>query len=249
MANSPTFVKTRSDTIWFWGKHVVQAMLNNPKRRIEALFCTSDESLPHTHLSCPVHRVTAHHLSRYLPVGAVHQGIALKAFPLADLADDAIAPEKGHVLVLDTIVDPHNVGALWRTAAVFGLQAVIMTKDRAPDINGTVAKAACGATEIVPFVRVTNLVRTLERLQKKGFFVVGLAEQGDGMISHLPAEPIALVVGAEESGLRRLTRETCDTIVHIPTSDSFSTLNASVAGAIAMHCLPPFSSIASRLST
>lgn len=222
---------------WYWGKHAVDAILRNPLRSIEALFCTSDQA-PSGPAHFPVHRVTSQQLTKLLPHGAVHQGIAVKALVLPDWPEQRMDPSQGHVLVLDSVTDPHNVGALWRSAAVFGLQTVVMTKDRAPDLNGTVAKAACGAMELVPLVRVTNLVRTLEGLKRKGFFVVGLAEKGEVVVDNMPDDPVALVIGAEESGLRRLTKETCDVLVSIPTATNFSTLNASVAGAIAMHCLP-----------
>ena len=139
------------------------------------------------------------------------------------------------VLILDGIVDPHNVGALWRSAAVFGASALIVTKNHCPPLDGVVSKTACGASELIPCISVTNLVRTMETLKNKGFFCVGLAEEGSVPLETLDLWPLALVIGSEGVGLRRLTREQCDSLVSISSAGAFSTLNASVAGALALQ--------------
>lgn len=217
-----------------WGKHVVAAVLNNPHRRVECIYMVRPDPGFNTQ-GRPIKMVTASQLSQWLPEGAVHQGIAVVADPLKTPKVEDLNPQGGMVLLLDGLVDPHNVGALWRSAAVFGAQALIVTKDHCPPLEGIVSKSACGASEGVPCVVVTNLVRTMEILQKKGFFCVGLAEEGSSSLEKLDLWPLALVVGSEGLGLRRLTRNQCDALVSIPSAGAFSTLNASVAGAIALH--------------
>jgi 23S rRNA (guanosine2251-2'-O)-methyltransferase len=184
---------------------------------------------------CPIQLVSPEQLGKWLPQGAVHQNIAIRTVPLKQYDLEDLDPARGMLLLLDGIVDPHNVGALWRSAAVFGAQAVIVTKDHCPPLEGVVSKSACGASELVPCIAVTNLVRSMDYLQKVGFFCVGLAEQGDQPLEQLDLWPLAFVVGSEGSGLRRLVRKQCDALVSISCSSAFSTLNASVAGAIALH--------------
>jgi len=227
-------MKTSSSSILLWGRHVVTAVLNNPRRHVECLYMVHPDPSVLTQ-RCPVQSVTSDQLSKWLPPGAVHQGIAIRTTPLKTPCVEDLDPENGMVLLLDGIVDPHNVGALWRSAAVFQAQALIVTKNNCPPLDGIVSKTACGASEIVPCISVTNLVRTMETLQKKGFFCVGLAEEGSLALEKLDLWPLAIVIGSEGLGLRRLTRNQCDALASISCSASFSTLNASVAGALALH--------------
>jgi 23S rRNA (guanosine2251-2'-O)-methyltransferase len=232
---SSSKISQNRSSILLWGRHVVSAVLNNPNRRIECLYLTHPESMS-LPLGCPpIQKVTPDQLSKWLPEGAVHQGMAVRTSPLRTPEIEDLDAEKGMLLILDGVVDPHNVGALWRSAAVFGVQAMIVTKNNCPPLDGIAAKSACGASEIVPCISVTNLARTIELLQKKGFFCVGLAENGQSSLEKIDLWPIAFVVGSEGAGLRRLTRDQCDMLVSISCDSSFSTLNASVAGAIALH--------------
>ena len=223
-----------NQSIMLWGKHVVKAILQNPLRHVECIY-TVDPETPFKTYGFPVRTVTADQLTQWLPSGALHQGIAVRTVPIKtpDIGD--LDPKNGMVLMLDGIVDPHNVGALWRSAAVFGASALIVTKNNCPPLDGVVSKTACGASELIPCIAVTNLVRAMETLQNKGFFCVGLAEEGAVPLETLDFWPLALVIGSEGLGLRRLTRAQCDSLVSISSAGAFSTLNASVAGAIALQ--------------
>ena len=225
-----------NSSVLLWGKHVVQAVLQNPHRHVECLYTLNTiPEPPFNTQRCPIRVVTADQLSKWLPHGAVHQGIAVRTSPLKSPDISELDPKQGMVLMLDGIVDPHNVGALWRSAAVFGASALIVTKNNCPPLDGVVSKTACGASELVPCVIVSNLVRAMETLKTAGFFCVGLAEEGSIPLENLDLWPLALVIGSEGVGLRRLTRQCCDALVSISSAGAFSTLNASVAGAIALQ--------------
>jgi 23S rRNA (guanosine2251-2'-O)-methyltransferase len=179
-----------------------------------------------------------------LPGDAVHQGMALAAEPLpARDIDDVLdgiadAPPPHIVVLLDQVTDPHNVGAILRSAAAFAARAVVITEHGAPPVTGALAKAASGALEAVPLVRVTNLARTLDRLKEAGFWCLGLDEAAEKTIAEIDAGArIALVLGAEGVGLRRLTRERCDFIARLATRGALSSLNVSNAAAIALYAL------------
>jgi 23S rRNA (guanosine2251-2'-O)-methyltransferase len=179
-------------------------------------------------------------ITRLLPPGAVHQGAALDCEPLpaADLDTVLDAPHSGRriVLVLDQISDPHNVGAILRTAAAFGVAATVVQDRHAPPQSGALAKAASGALETVPYVEVVNIARALDQLAEKGFWRIALA--GDGAISLAEAVPVgdvALVLGSEGDGIRRLVRERCEAAAFIPISRAMESLNVSNAAAIALY--------------
>lgn len=226
--------------IWLFGTHAVAAALQNPARRCLRLVATTEgaQGLPAAP-SLPPEIVERHALDRLLSPGTVHQGVALLAEPLPEPAIEDIvagAAESALVVVLDQATDPRNVGACLRSAAAFGAAAVIMPERHAPHTTGVLAKAASGALETVPLVRVTNLARTLEYLKEGGFWCIGL----DGGAAKTIAEAdlsgrVALVFGAEGPGLRRLTREHCDHLVKIPIGPGIESLNLSTAAAIALY--------------
>ena len=173
---------------------------------------------------------------------ARHQGVIAKAvdtpIPYKDIHDvlESGLAEPPFFLVLDGVEDPHNLGACLRVADAMGVHAVIAPKDRAAGLNATVRKVACGAAETVPFIAVTNLARTLRELQEAGVFVVGAAaEAPSDLLNTSLTGPLALVLGAEGSGLRRLTEETCDALVSIPMFGSVESLNVSVASGICLY--------------
>ncbi len=177
-----------------------------------------------------------------LPPGAVHQGVAIAADPLpeCDIDDVIRALPEGEgrqiVVLLDQVTDPHNVGAILRSAAAFAARAVVLPAHGAPPVTGALAKAASGALEVVPLIHVTNLARALDRLKAAGFWCVGLDEAAPQGLPELDlGNHIAVILGAEGSGLRRLTRERCDFMARLPTRGRLASLNVSNAAAVALY--------------
>lgn len=178
--------------------------------------------------------VPAEAIAARLPRDAVHQGLLLEARRLAPVALDDL-PDTGVVLLLDQITDPHNVGAILRTAAAFGVSGLVLTDRHAPDLSGTLAKAASGGLEHVPVALVVNLARTLDKLGERGFFRVGLDSAGEASLEDMDLpRPLALVLGAEGTGLRRLTRERCDAMARLDMPGPIKSLNVSNACAVAL---------------
>lgn len=231
--------------IWLYGGHAVLAALHNPQRRNRRLLLTAEQarlwtdrlpSLPQAEI------VDRARIDQVLPGGSVHQGIALLAEPLAeptlDAACEPIAGRRNIVVLLDQVTDPHNVGAILRSAAAFGARAVVTTERHAPETTGVLAKAASGALEIVPLVRVVNLARALGDLADHGYWRLGLDGGAERTLAEAaPDADIALVLGAEGSGLRRLTAERCDLLVRLPISTAVESLNVSNAAAVALYAL------------
>ncbi|MFZ5779352.1 MAG: 23S rRNA (guanosine(2251)-2'-O)-methyltransferase RlmB [Pseudomonadota bacterium] len=234
---------------WLYGRHAVLAALANPERRVERVLATREFAERHAaELAAlpPAGRpggrlelLSRDDLAHRLPPGAVHQGIAALAAPLEEAQlDDLLARcgEHALVLALDQVTDPHNVGAILRSAAAFGVAGLIVTERHAPADTGVLAKAASGALEIVPLVRAVNLARALDSLKAAGFWLYGLAERGDVAIGDLDlAGRACIVLGAEGEGLRRLTAEKCDRLVTIPTDSRLAALNVSNAAAVAAY--------------
>ena len=240
--------------LWLFGVHAVLAALANPNRRLERLVLTAEaaqtwgqrlrELRDPRHASLAVETVQRRDIDALLPEGSVHQGLALAAAPLAQPALEDIfarklpdpAPARRVVVLLDQVTDPHNVGAVLRSAAAFGALAVIALDKGAPEESGTLAKSASGAFEVVPYISVVNLARSLDALKEAGFWCLGLAgEATETLAASRPGEAIALVLGAEGPGLRRLTRERCDLLVKLPTRPPIDSLNVSNAAAVALY--------------
>lgn len=233
--------------VWLYGIHAVVAALENDERLIRRILITREtrealgDRLPR--LSAQPETVDRMKLDSLLPPGAVHQGIAMLTDPLDDpgveslkdmLDEDA---QREVVLLLDHVTDPRNVGAILRSAAAFGARAVIVTDRHAPEATGALAKAASGGLEVVPLIRVTNLARALDLLAEYGFWRVGLEMETDKSLAEAVHDirRVALVLGAEDEGLRRLTREKCDFLAKLPMTGAVESLNVSAAAAVALY--------------
>jgi 23S rRNA (guanosine2251-2'-O)-methyltransferase len=228
-----------SDALVLYGLHSVEAALRNPQRPVRKLFATPNaanklaDAIAAREIA--VETVTPKQLDKRLGSDAVHQGVLLETGPLPEATIEAVAPQS-LVLVLDQVTDPHNVGALLRSAAAFGAEALIMQERHSAPLNAVLAKSASGALDLVPVILVRNLAKSLEELKSRGFYLVGLAEQGSVPLTETaPRAPLAIVLGAEGKGLRQLTRETCDRLCRIETEGRLASLNVSNAGAIALY--------------
>jgi 23S rRNA (guanosine2251-2'-O)-methyltransferase len=229
--------------LWLYGKHAVEAAFANKHRQIEKVFATQNtldqfpQLLSDDRKQLPVEVVTGEEISAMLPPEAVHQGIAIKVQPLPGLGIDDLDLNTTHtVLLLDQVTDPHNIGAILRSAVAFNVQAVIMPKANAPAESGVLAKSASGALEQVAVLRVSNLAQAMEQLKKAGFWIGGLDGTAEKGLEQLAGyEKLALVMGAEGKGLRRLTTDNCDFLVKIPIAAHMESLNVSNAAAITLY--------------
>lgn len=254
--NSPTNAHEKQNNppapsggLWLYGKHAVLAALENPMRKIKRLMITKrshdqyQKALTKIHLNnralnpeiAPIE-----HFDKNLPEESVHQGIALLTAPLPDAHMDeccAVIPDqKNLLLVLDQVTDPHNVGAIIRSAAAFGAKAIVTTDRHAPPESGTLAKSASGALESLPWVRVTNLSRALDSLAEMGYWRIGLDGYADQDIRDADyGDNIALIMGAEGKGIRKGTADHCDALVKLPISRTVESLNVSNAAAVALY--------------
>ena len=224
--------------VWLWGTHAVMAALANPARRVNTLLATENaaQKLPAGRITPQI--VTAKELDHRLPPGAVHQGIALKADALEEaVLEDVIAAGATRLAVLDQVSDPHNLGAIFRSAAAFGFTGLVLQTRNAPPVTGIVAKSAAGAVETVTEIRAVNIARALEALAEAGFHTVGLAGESDRALDLAVkgAEKLAIVLGAEGAGLRPAVAKACAELARIPISPQMESLNVSNAAAIAFY--------------
>ena len=232
-------------TYWLHGLHAVVAALANPRRGIKRLLLTEEAEAALTarlpegwRRRVQPERADRARFQTFLPEDAVHQGAALLVHPLdPPPIEEIIAARPGPVLLLDQVTDPRNVGAILRSAAAFGAACVVVQDRHAPPESAAMARAASGALETVPLLREVNLSRALVWLQKKGFWTLGLAgDAGRTLAEALPRDRrVALVLGAEDTGLRRLQRETCDELVRLPIAPEMESLNVAAAAAVALY--------------
>jgi len=233
---------------WLYGLHAMQAVIENePERLIEVwvLKGRDDERLINIVNQARRFGVSVQFCNRKVlddkVKGEQHQGIVARAKPAKTLDESDLdqlleSTPVPLLLVLDGVTDPHNIGACLRTADAAGAHALIAPKDKSGGLTGTARKVACGAAEVVPFIQVTNLSRTLKQLQDKGVWVIGTAGEAEQLIYDCKLSgPMALVMGAEGKGMRRLTRETCDELVKLPMAGSVSSLNVSVATGVCLY--------------
>jgi len=238
---------------WIYGRHAVAAALANPDRRWhrlavlagherEALALVAAATAVQHGDGEPTRVFDRGDFVALLPEGAVHQGLALAVEPLAEPdLEDVLRRAAAHsgrsiLVLLDQVSDPHNVGAVLRSASAFGAVAVVLPMHGAPPVAGALAKAASGALESVPLVRVVNLARTLDRLKDAAFWICGLDETAPQTLAALDlGERVALVLGSEGGGMRRLVRERCDHLARLPTRTEQPTINVSNAAAVALY--------------
>ena len=235
-----------SGALWLYGLHAVVAALGNPRRTLRRLLVTAEgEAALLAALGGKTPRPRPERVERarfhtFLPEDSLHQGIALLTEPLQPVPlEEAIAEGRGPVLLLDQVTDPRNVGAILRSAAAFGAAAVVMQDRHAPPETGALARAASGMLERVPVVREVNLARAIQQLQRQGFWALGLATDAARTLAQavhgLGERRVALVLGAEDAGLRRLQREACDELVRLPMAPGVESLNVAAATAVALY--------------
>ncbi len=239
--------------ITLFGSHAVMAALHNPERTIHHIYATEqteDEVVLMVRAAMKEGRdlpsvtlLEKETFDRVLPKGMVHQGIGLDCDPLAevflpDILNKAATKEKSVVVLLDQVTDPHNLGAVIRSACAFGAEAIIVQSRYAPELSGLVAKIASGAMEHIPVVYETNLARSIETMQEHGYFALALDERGEKTIGQAPKyDRTLLVLGAEGPGLRPLVRDKCDILVQLPTFGDLSSLNVSNAAAVSLYAV------------
>jgi 23S rRNA (guanosine2251-2'-O)-methyltransferase len=223
-----------------WGKHAVAAALDNPQRKVLKAWATREAAgVMQFPADVAVTFADVADLARLVPHDAPHQGVVIEAEPLEEVWLDEIlarAGDRAVMLVLDQVTDPHNVGAILRSAAAFGAIGIVTQDRHSPPESGVVAKAASGALERVPWARVVNLARALEEIGEAGLWRIGLAGDADTDLKDALGPPrVALVLGAEGPGLRLNTREHCDALARLPISDAIESLNVSNAAAVALY--------------
>ncbi|NKN36724.1 23S rRNA (guanosine(2251)-2'-O)-methyltransferase RlmB [Agrobacterium sp. a22-2] len=240
--NPPTLAP---DQVQLYGLHTVRAALQNPERSLVKLSVTQNALIRleigrADEQAFPVEIVTPQDLDKVLGPDAIHQGVMLETRPLPVRRLEALT-DSPLVLVLDQVTDPHNVGAIMRTAVAFGAGAVITTMRHSPTESGVLAKSASGALELIPYIQITNLADALSQLQKLGFYSIGLDSEGPAPLEgSFQGSKIALVLGAEGKGLRQKTRETVDALARLDMPGAIKSLNVSNAAAIALYASRQF---------
>ncbi len=235
--------RASTGAVRLWGRHAVEAALKNPGRRHRKLWATRegvaslDGELP---ADFPLEWAAPADLARLVAREAPHQGLVLDCDALEDVFLDEVMDNDPArpILVLDQVTDPHNVGAILRSAAAFNAAAIVTQDRHSPPESGTLAKSASGALEVVPWVRVVNLARALDELAEAGYWRIGLDGDGKATLGEaLPAGPVALVLGAEGEGMRHNIVQHCDTIARLPIASAIESLNVSNAAAIALYAI------------
>jgi 23S rRNA (guanosine2251-2'-O)-methyltransferase len=227
----------------FWGRHAVSAALANPERKVRKVWGTR-EALSQFDIPSviPITYADVADLGRLVPADAPHQGLVIEVDPLEDIwLDELISQAEGDrrpLLVLDQVTDPHNVGAILRSAAAFDAAGIVTQDRHSPPESGALARAASGALEVVPWVRVVNLARALEEIAEAQFWRIGLTGHADVTLGEAIGEGrIAIVLGAEGEGMRQNTEAHCDALAKLPISDKVESLNVSNAAAIALYAV------------
>jgi len=240
--------ENNSNNIILYGKHAVLAAIANPRRKISKIVCTK-ENFPLIREACAknkteesiIRTVERRDIDKMLQKDAVHQGMAVfcsksEEYSLEEICDNLQHKQKATVMILDQVTDPQNVGTIIRSCVAFGCDALIMQDRNSPQETGAVAKAAVGTMELLPIVRVTNLSRAIEKLKDCGFWAVGMDGYATQYVDSLDKNTkLAVVMGSEGKGMRRLVEEACDISVKIPMSDNVESLNVATAASIVLY--------------
>jgi 23S rRNA (guanosine2251-2'-O)-methyltransferase len=235
--------RASTGNVRLWGKHAVEAALKNPARNHRKLWATReaiaslDGDLP---ADFPIEYAEVTDLARLVARDAPHQGLVLECAASEDVfLDEVMGGEADRpIVVLDQVTDPHNIGAILRSAAAFNAAAIVTQDRHAPPETGVLAKSASGALEVVPWVRVVNLARALDEMAEAGYWRIGLTGEADAILSDaLPTGPVALVMGAEGEGMRQNIETHCDALARLPISNAIESLNVSNATAIALYAV------------
>ena len=240
MAHHPK--KTASKDILLYGHHPVSLALQNKKRRILEIYCTKEaEHTLKIPSVIPVRRVDKTYLETLVGRDAVHQGVVARCLPviqpdLSALLEQVVQQETAVLMILDQVTDPHNIGAILRSSVAFDATAVIVPENGTPEENGTLAKSASGALELIPYLRVGNLARVLDKLKEQGIWCIGLDGYAEQSIAttKLPKK-CAFIMGSEGDGMRRLTQQNCDYCVKLPMNPAIESLNVSNAAALTLY--------------
>lgn len=239
--------KSANGQIWLYGRHPVMAAIANPNRKINKVFCTQEnaeeakKAIAASHRQTPLSIIDRKELDKYLPRDAVHQGFAAQCFKLEDYTLDEICRQADnqpncHILILDQVTDPQNIGAIIRSCVAFDTLALILQDKNSPQESGAMAKASAGMIEQLPICRVTNLSRAIKQLKDSGFWILGMDGYAQTYIDNInKTGKIALIMGSEGKGMRRLIEENCDATVKLPISPTVESLNVSTAAAIALY--------------
>ncbi|MBQ2811536.1 MAG: 23S rRNA (guanosine(2251)-2'-O)-methyltransferase RlmB [Alphaproteobacteria bacterium] len=234
---------TNSKGLILYGRHAVMSAIQNPQRKIQKLVCTSENAIELKKKYPNLNLVVADKkdIDKLLPPEAVHQGYALYCSELESLSIEELCQitaedKKCNVLILDQVTDPQNIGAIIRSCAAFGTKALIVQDKNSPTESGAMAKAAAGTMEFLPVVRVTNLARAIETLKKNGFWVVGMDGYAKDNVDKIDKNAkLAVIMGSEGSGMRRLIEESCDITVRLPINEKVESLNVSTAAAVVLY--------------
>ncbi len=241
--NSRENKSAAKDQLVIYGRHAVLSALKNPRRHIIKLVVTAENRAEIEKIApqAAIAVIDKKEFSKFLPDDAVHQGFALycsrlETYDIADLIAMAEQKERCHILILDQVTDPQNIGAIIRSCAAFETLGLIVQDKNSPLESGAMDKAAAGTIEFVPIARVTNLSRAIEALKENGFWVMGMDGYADTTIDKVNKNgKIAIVMGSEGKGMRRLVQENCDSSVKLPISGNVESLNVSTAAAIALY--------------
>ena len=233
----------KSQQLIIYGRHAVLSALKNPKRRIQKLLITAENraEIEKISPSLPFSIIDKKEFNKILSEDAVHQGFALycarlESYDIADLIEMAKDKKRCCILILDQVTDPQNIGAIIRSCAAFNTLGLVVQDKNSPLESGAMDKAAAGTIEFVPIARVTNLSRTIETLKENGFWIMGMDGYAETTIDKINKEgKIAIVMGSEGKGMRRLVQENCDSSVKLPISPNVESLNVSTAAAITLY--------------